>query len=107
MDFLAHPFRLIAVPVLLSLALFRMLGPGFYGGAMYEVYRQSVAASFKYGALAIISIWIMSVISSAICVRGRIVSTIKWSAFSLIYLSSPFVYLMYYRLVKATNINAY
>jgi len=107
MEFFAHPFRLIAIPVLLSVPLIQIMGPDFYYSAAGAVYRQSLAASFKYGSLAIASIWTISIINSFICVRGRIVSTIKWAIFNVIYLSSPFVYVAYYRLVAITQINAF
>jgi glycosyltransferase involved in cell wall biosynthesis len=48
MDFFAHPFRLLAVPVLLPALFFKLMGPDLQGQIAYEVYARSVAASFKY-----------------------------------------------------------
>jgi hypothetical protein len=51
-------------------------------------------------------IWIATVINSFVCVR-RLGSTLKWAGFNAAYLLSPFVYLLYYPLVRATGVNAY
>ncbi len=105
MDLLGHPFRLLAIPVLLPVIFFSFSGDTpAYETRAWELYWWSFEASFKYGPLAISAIWIVSVISSFICVRGRILSTIKWAAFNAIYSVSPFVFVMYYALVKKTGV---
>jgi len=105
-DLLAHPFRLAAVPMLLGVVLFRVLGTGVVRHTAMDVVRQSLAISFQYGVDAIKFIWVVSVVISAICVRGHPVSTIKWALFSLLYLFSPFVFTLYYPLVAAAHVNA-
>ena len=107
LDLLAHPFKLMAIPVLFSVVIFGLAGQSFREGAAYDVYTYCVAASFRYGSLAIFTIWLASVVNSAVCVRGNLLSTFKWAAFNAVYLSSPFVYLMYYRLVSAAGASAY
>lgn len=62
MDFVAQPFKLMAVPLLLSVILFRIAGRNYE--IMGGVYRQSFAASFRYGSFAIISIWLLTVVNS-------------------------------------------
>lgn len=109
MDLFGHPFRLLAIPVLLPMIFFSLSSGDsqLFGTTAWELYRVSVQASFKYGSLAIGTIWIMSVINSFICVRGNIFSTLKWAAFSAIYLASPFVFVMYYGLVRKTGVSVY
>jgi glycosyltransferase involved in cell wall biosynthesis len=109
MDLIGHPFRLLAIPVLLPMIFFSAFSGDsqFYGTITWELYRHSVRASFKYGSLAIGTIWIVSVINSFICVRGRILSTMKWAAFNAVYLASPFIFVMYYGLVRNTGVSIY
>jgi glycosyltransferase involved in cell wall biosynthesis len=106
MDLLAHPLRLFAIPMLLGVTLFRVTGEGVVGQAAMELYKRSLASSFDFGSTAIVVIWVMSVVNSCICVRGRPISLLKWSVFNAIYLSSPFVFVMYFPLVAATNVSA-
>jgi len=98
-DFLGHPLRLLAVPMLSSAVLFRLFGPDMFEGWPYTVYAQSVDLTFRYGAVGIFSLLATSVISSCLSVRGRIADTLKWAVFSSIYLSSPFVYVFYFILL--------
>ena len=106
MDLVAHPLRLAAIPALLGAAVFHVLGEGVFGRAVLDVYVRLLDVSFKYGIHAIMGIWLVSVVTSAVCVRGRPTSALKWAIFNFVYLSSPFVFLMYYPLVAATNVNA-
>ena len=98
-DFVGHPLRLLAVPMLLSAVLFRFFGPRLFEGWPYTLYAQSVELTFRYGAIGIFALLATSVISSCISVRGRIADTLKWAIFSAIYLSSPFVYVFYFKLL--------
>ncbi|HEY6392145.1 MAG TPA: glycosyltransferase family 2 protein [Bryobacteraceae bacterium] len=106
MDLVAHPLRLLAIPLLLGIVSFGLTGDRVFGRAAFIMYKQSLALSFDYGSSAIVGIWIATVVTSCICVRGRVVATVKWAIFNALYLSSPFVFVMYYPLVTATNVNA-
>lgn len=106
MDFFGHPLRLLAVPLLFSFCWLRLAGAGFEP-SMGTIYSQSVQVSLAYGSRLIVFTLILSIINSAICVKGRVLSMIKWSIFSVVYLASPFVYALYYRLIEATTPNPY
>jgi cellulose synthase/poly-beta-1,6-N-acetylglucosamine synthase-like glycosyltransferase len=105
-DLVAHPFRVLAIPMLLATILFRYLGEGVAKKATREIIFQSFRFSFTIGSRAILGILIASVLTAAVCVRGRPLSVLKWVAVNLLYLSSPFVFLLYYPLVHATNVGA-
>jgi glycosyltransferase involved in cell wall biosynthesis len=106
LDVIAHPFRLMAVPMLLSVPLVNFLGLVFYNGAAYDLYRNSLAFSLKYGASGIVSIWVISTVNSFACVRS-LWPTVKWAMFNAVYLSSPFVYVLFYPLLSSSNVNVY
>jgi hypothetical protein len=105
-DLVAHPFRLAAVPMLFGMVLFNGLGTGAVRHTTIGLVRQSFAISFHFGIDAIKIIWAMSLVISAICVRGRPMPTLKWALFSLLYLFSPFVFALYYSLVATTQVSA-
>jgi glycosyltransferase involved in cell wall biosynthesis len=106
MDFVAHPIRLAAIPFLFGTILFHAFGGGVLGNAAMVTYERSLAVSFKYGAYGIIGIWLISVVNSFVCIGGRPRLVLKWAIFNAIYLSSPFVFMMYYPLLTATNVGA-
>ena len=105
-DFVAHPLRLAAIPLLLSAVFFHFLGIGIVGREGMLLYARSLDISLKYGAYAIFGILVLSFASSVICVRARPISALKWAGFSTVCLFSPFVFFMYYRLVAATKVRA-
>jgi glycosyltransferase involved in cell wall biosynthesis len=115
MDILAHPFRLVAVPLLLSVPLIKLGGLDPYADSgLSALYRKSVSMSLRYGAWAIALIWVLTILNTCICVwpaiksvKKRIIAILKWASFNAVYLFSPFVYFAYFKLVIATDFNAY
>jgi len=106
MDGVAHPFKLIAIPMLLSVPLINLSGLAFFEGATYDLYRRSLTISLKYGALAMSSIWIATIVNSLFCVR-KCWPTVKWALFCAAYLASPFVYVIFYPLLMTPYVNVY
>lgn len=106
MDLVALPFRLLAIPMLLAALLFRLLGESVLGPAVMEATFYSLQFSFTVGSTAIKTILIASIITSAVCVRCRPLAVLKWAVFNWFYLSSPFVFFLYYPLVTATTVRA-
>ena len=108
MDLLGHPFRLLAIPVLLAGICYKVaFSLGSYRLSALHAYFAAARISFAYGSRAILGIWVLSIAVSAICVRGRFFSILKWAVFNAVYLASPFVYWMYYGLARNSNIDAY
>jgi cellulose synthase/poly-beta-1,6-N-acetylglucosamine synthase-like glycosyltransferase len=105
-DLVAHPFRVLAIPMLLGAVLFRYFGHGVTERATREIIFQSFQFSFTIGSRAILGTLVASVLTAAVCVRGRPRSVLKWAAVNLVYLFSPFVFFLYYPLVHATNVHA-
>ena len=112
-DFVAHPFKLLAIPLLMSVPVANYLGALRTSGNVGKSYVWSVSFTLKYGALAISVIWVLCAVASAICVirlvpsMRSIRSLIKWMACSFLYLSSPFAYFMFYPLLSASGLDAY
>lgn len=106
MDLVAHPFRLLAIPMLLGALLFRLLGESVLGPAVMDATFYSLQFSFAVGTSAIKTILIASIVTSALCVRGRPLAVLKWAVFNCFYLSSPFVFFLYYPLITATTVGA-
>ena len=105
-DCAAHPFRLMAIPVLLPGLFLWLFARDWHDTVTYEMYARSVVVSFRYGSLAILVIWLTSVVNSCACVR-RIGATVKWATATAVYLMSPFVYVMYYPLLRARGDTVY
>ena len=106
MDIIAHPIKLLAIPILISVPLVNYLGVPFYEGFTFDLYRSSFILSLKYGAFGIIFVWFISVLNSLICTR-KILTTVKWAIFSAVYLSSPFAYILFYPLLSSDFVNVY
>lgn len=107
MDFLAHPLRLLAIPLLLGVLWFRLTGKSVSNIVTSELYWRSITFTLQYGPDLIITIWAVSVLNSLVSVRGRVLVTLKWAIFNAVYLSSPFVFTLYFPLIAATNVNIY
>lgn len=107
MDFLAHPLRLLAIPLLLGVLWFRLTDENVSNIVTSELYWRSIIFTLQYGPDLIISIWVLSVVNSLLSVRGRVLIALKWAIFNAVYLSSPFVFTWYFPLIAATKINIY
>jgi len=105
MDFVAHPLRLFAIPLLLSVLYYRLTGASLLEGAG-SMYSHALTWTFRYGSNGIIGIWLLSVLNSLACVGWRIRPTVKWAMFNAAYLASPFVFVMYYRLIAGSAVPA-
>lgn len=104
-DFLAHPLRLAAIPLLMSVLLFNFIFSAEGGAAWRSVYSAGVVLTLQYGAIGILWVWVACIFSSALAVRN-FRSTLRWSVITGVYLSSPFAYLVSYPILSQNNVSA-